>query len=123
MDDKLGRAFVEALGRKDGPQLKAILRYAVDFRALTPDRFWESSSSEVVVDDILLGEWFGPADAIGDVNVIDTAEIGLRQRVGYRLGVTNIDGRYLVEQQAYWQAMEDRIGWLRIMCSGFQSVQ
>ena len=43
-----------------------------------------------------------------------------RQRVGYRFSVTNPDGRFLVEQQAYLSARDGQIGWMRVLCSGFR---
>src|ERR1700730_9674384 len=111
-DEQLGREFAEALGRKDAVRLRALLRTDVDFRAMTPGRFWESDSADTVVDDILLGKWFEPSDEITEIVDIETATVGLRQRVGYRFSVTNPDGRYVVDQQAYLQPDGGRIGWL-----------
>ena len=88
---------------------------------MTPGRFWESDSANTVVDDILLGQWFEPCDEITHVSGIETATIGSRQRVGYRFGVTNGEGDFVVEQQAYFEPDGDQIGWLRVMCAGFQS--
>jgi hypothetical protein len=34
--------------------------------------------------------------------------------------VRNDDGQNLVEQQAYLSERDGRIGWLRIMCSGYR---
>jgi hypothetical protein len=42
--------------------------------------------------------------------------------VGYRFRVTNRDGRYLVEQQAYLEPDGDQIKWIRVMCAGYQLV-
>ena len=123
MGDQLGRDFAEALGRKDAVRLKALLRSDVDFRAMTPGRFWEADSADTVVDDILLGTWFEPSDEITEIVGVETATVGQRQRVGYRFSVRNPDGRYLVEQQAYLQPDGERIGWLRVMCAGFQPAE
>ena len=54
MDDGLGRAFAEALGRKDATRLKALLHPDVNFKAMTPGRFWQADSSDEVVDEVLL---------------------------------------------------------------------
>ena len=43
-----------------------------------------------------------------------------RQRVGYRLSVSNPDGQFLVEQQAYLSDRDGRIGWMRVLCSGYR---
>jgi hypothetical protein len=40
--------------------------------------------------------------------------------VGYRLTVKNPDGDFVVEQQAYIGTRDDRIGWMRVVCSGFR---
>jgi hypothetical protein len=40
--------------------------------------------------------------------------------VGYRFSVTNPDGRFLVEQEAYLAERDGRIGWMRVVCSGFR---
>jgi hypothetical protein len=122
-DEQLGREFAEALGRKDAVRLRALLRTDVDFRAMTPGRFWESDSADTVVDDILLGKWFEPSDEITEIVDVETATVGLRQRVGYRFSVTNPDGRYVVDQQAYLQPDGGRIGWLRVMCAGYQPTE
>ena len=102
-------------------KLKALLRPDVEFRAMTPGRFWEADSADAVVDDILLGQWFEPSDEITEIFEVETATVGSRQRVGYRFGVTNSEGDFVVEQQAYFEPDGDQIGWLRIMCAGFQA--
>ena len=121
MAHDLGRHFAEALGHKDVAKLKALLRPDVEFRAMTPGRFWEADSADAVVDDILLGQWFEPSDEITEIFEVETATVGSRQRVGYRFGVTNGEGDFVVEQQAYFEPDGDQIGWLRIMCAGFQA--
>jgi hypothetical protein len=40
--------------------------------------------------------------------------------LAYRFGVTNPDGRFLVEQQAYLFARDGQIEWMRVLCSGFR---
>jgi hypothetical protein len=116
----VARAFAEALGRKDAESLKTLLHEDVDFRAMTPGAFWEADSAATVVDDILLGTWFTTADEITDILDIEVATVGARERVGYRFDVSNGDGRHVVEQQAYLQSEDGRIGWLRVMCAGYQ---
>ena len=120
MEIDLGRRYAEALGRKDEHALKDLLRPDIDFRAMTPGRFWEASSADVVVDDILLGQWFEPSDEIVEILGIEGGRVGTRDRVGYRFSVRNADGSYVVEQQAYLHAEDGQIAWMRVMCSGFQ---
>jgi len=120
MDDGLGRAFAEALGRKDATRLKALLHPDVNFKAMTPGRFWQADSSDEVVDEVLLGAWFERSDEIVEVVSIETDDLSTAERVGYRFRVANLTGRFLVEQQAYLEPRDGRIGWLRIMCAGFR---
>ena len=58
-----------------------------------------------------LGAEFARALAGGDVG-------RLRELTHYR--ASNPDGRFLVEQQAYLAPREGRIGWMRVVCSGFR---
>jgi ketosteroid isomerase-like protein len=119
----LAAEFAAALGRKDAVALKALLRPDVDFRGLTPGRAWGSTSADELVDEILLGAWFEPSDVIDGVIAIETAAVGRRARVGYRFHVTNADGEHLVDQQAYIEPDGGQIGWLRMMCAGFQPLE
>jgi hypothetical protein len=119
VEDPLGRRFVRGLADRDAAGLKQLLRADVDFRGMTPREFWESADRDAIVDDILLGSWFEETDRVTEVVDVETAEVGRRHRVSYRMKVTNPDGDYVVEQQAYFESDRDRIGWLRIMCSGF----
>ena len=120
MDDQLARDFADALGHKDASRLKALLRRDIDFKAMTPGRFWESASADAVVDEIMLGAWFDASDDIKEIVQVETAPVGQRQRVGYQFVVTNPDGRFVVEQQAYYTEKDGRIDWMRVLCSGFR---
>jgi hypothetical protein len=59
---------------------------------------------------------------VDEVLQVETAWVADRERVGYRLAVSNPDGRFLVEQQAYYQTSNGSITWMRIMCSGWRPV-
>ena len=59
---------------------------------------------------------------IEQVEQIETSSFADRERVGYRFRVRNADGLHLVEQQAYLSERDGRIGWLRVMCSGFRAI-
>jgi hypothetical protein len=119
MAQPLGERFVEALADKDAAGLKAVLRPDVDFRAMTPGKFWESDDVDVIVDETILGKWFDPDERITEVLALDTDRVGSRDRVGYRLHVERPDGAFVVEQQAYYETQDDKISWIRIMCSGY----
>lgn len=115
-----GEAFARALAAKDAHALKKILSPDLDFKALTPGRFWEADSVDVVVDEVLLGTWFDPSGQIEQLESVETSEVSERDRVAYRLRVRNPEGQFVVEQQVYYESDGDRIRWLRILCAGYQ---
>jgi len=118
----VGERFARAIAAKDGEALLELVAPQIDFRALTPGRVWDASSAAEVVDDVILGHWFAPTDQIVAIEAIDNDVVVDRERVGYRFRVTNEDGEFIVEQQAYLGVEDDAITWLRVMCSGFRPV-
>jgi hypothetical protein len=119
MADRLGERFAQALADKDAAGLKALLRSDVDFRAMTPGKFWEATDVDVIVDETMLGTWFEPQRRITEVLAIESDSIGEMDRVGYRFKVKRPEGEFVIEQQAYYETDGEQISWLRIMCSGF----
>lgn len=119
MNSGIGDRFANAVAKKDGPALLDLLDPEIDFRALTPGRFWEASSAQALVDEVIFGAWFEADDHIDALEDVQTGAVADRDRVGYRLRITNADGVFLVEQQAYFDVENDRIIWLRILCSGY----
>jgi hypothetical protein len=117
---ELGELFATMLARKDRDGLVALLADSVDFRAMTPRRVWEGDSATTVIDDVVLGSWFEASDHIESLESVETHDVADCSRVGYRLLVRNDDGLHLVEQQAFLAETEGRIGWLRILCSGYR---
>jgi len=115
----LGGQFARALAAKDYDQLRALLHPEIDFRAMTPRRFWEASDPDTIVDEIVQ-TWFDASDEIDSLDALETDEIADAQRVGYRFSVHNPEGRFTVEQQAYLTERDGRIGWMRVMCTGFR---
>ncbi len=120
MGDLLGEQLAKAMVSKDAGALRAVLADDVDFKALTPGRFWEASSATEVIDDIVLGRWFGPSDHLEAVERVDSGEVEGRHKVTYCLRGTNGEGPFLVEQHAYYDVAGDKIAWLRVVCSGFR---
>jgi hypothetical protein len=119
MAQQLGERFARALAAKDDVALKGLLRPNLDFRAMTPSRFWEATDVDVIVDETLLGTWFEPSRRIVEVLAIETDRVGSLDRVGYRFKVQRPEGDSIVEQQAYFETDGEKISWLRIMCTGF----
>ncbi len=119
MAELVGEQFAQALADKDAAGLKGLLQPDVDFRAMTPGKFWEATDVDVIVDETLLGTWFAPERRITDVLAIETDRVGSLDRVGYRFKVHRPEGECVIEQQAYFETDGGKISWLRIMCSGF----
>ena len=115
----LGAEFAHALAVKDFDRVLELLHPEIDFRALTPRRTWEASDPEAVISGVLR-QWFEDTDDIEALERLESDSFADRERVGYRFSVRNPDGQFLVEQQAYLSARDGRIGWMRVVCSGFR---
>jgi hypothetical protein len=119
--DTLGADFARALAAKDTQRLLDLMHPEIEFRGLTPRRFWEAGDPNAVID-VLFDNWFEDDDVIESLEQIESDAFADRQRVGYRLNISNSEGRFLVEQQAYLSPRDGRIGWMRVVCSGFRPV-
>jgi hypothetical protein len=118
----VGERFARALAAQDGAALRALLDDHVDFQALTPGRHWQASSPGEVVDEVILGTWFGPGARIDALVEVSAGRLPGRERVSYLLRVANSAGDHLVEQQAYYNTDGRRVSWMRILCSGYQAL-
>jgi hypothetical protein len=117
----LGREFAMALAEKDFHRIAALLHPQIDFKGLTPNRRWEASDPDSVVTGVLR-QWFEEDDEIEGLLSLETDAFADRERVGYRFGVRNPEGRFVVEQQVYLSERDGRIAWMRSVCSGFRPV-
>jgi hypothetical protein len=115
----LGGDFAHALAGKDSGRLRELMAAEIDFQAMTPRRTWEASNPDEVLS-ILFGNWFEDGDEIEALEGLDTDSFADRQRVGYRFSITNPEGRFLVEQQAYLSERDGQIVWMRVLCSGYR---
>src|SRR3954451_5400985 len=118
-DSTLGARFATALAAKDFDSVRALLDPEIDFRGLTPSRFWEAGDPDSVVSEILQ-QWFEPSDDIEALEALETDAFADRERVGYRFTIHNPDGDFTVEQQACLEPRDGRIAWMRVVCSGFR---
>jgi hypothetical protein len=114
----LGPAFAHALARRDFAQISQVLCPDVDFRAVTPRRAWEAPTAEETLR--VLGIWFDPSRVVDDVLAVRTDAVGDRHSVTYRFAGEQPEGRFVIEQHAYYTERDDRIGWMRVACSGFR---
>ncbi|MBI1376853.1 MAG: hypothetical protein GC157_05140 [Frankiales bacterium] len=120
-DEKLAQAWGEAVSAKDHGRILELLHPELDFRAMTPRRIWEAERPDDVVSAV--AAWFDDTDEIVAVEEISTEQVADCARVQYRLRVRNDDGLHLVEQQAYVQERDGRVGYLRVMCSGYRPLE
>lgn len=116
-----GEAFARALAVKDEAAVRAVTTPDVDFRAMTPGRFWEAHSHDELVD-VVFGHWLEAGDEVVALVSTSDGEVATRRHVAYRLHLRNADGESLMEQQMYYQVTDGRISWARVMCSGFVPV-
>jgi hypothetical protein len=114
----LGPAFAHALARRDFAQVAELLCPDVEFRAVTPRRFWEADTAEETLR--ILATWFNPNRVVDEVLALSTDLIGDRQSVTYRFAGEEDQRGFAIEQHAYYTARDDRIGWMRLVCSGFR---
>jgi hypothetical protein len=123
-DVTAGRRLADALAAKDRDALVALLGDPLDFQALTPGRHWASADPAQVVDEFVLGHWFGARDVIEALDDVVTGRVGMRRHVAYRLRVRRDETTYLVEQQAYYdEAPDGRMTYVRLLCSGYCPVK
>jgi hypothetical protein len=119
--ETLGAEFARALAMKDFGQITELLHPEIDFRGITPNRTWKAGDPDGVVTDVLR-RWFEGSDEIVALEQLEADAFADRERVGYRFRVSCPDGHFLVEQQVYLAARDGRIGWMRVLCSGFRPV-
>src|SRR4051794_10793899 len=118
----IGVRFAKAVAARDADTLTGMLAETVDFRGMSPDTVFEGSTAAEVVD-VLLGQWFDNARHMEGLDSVGTSSVGDRERVGCRVRVSDSDGTYEAEIQAFFSLDgEGRIAWLRIMSSGLRPV-
>jgi hypothetical protein len=109
--------FLEAILARDFPRVRGLLSPEIDFRAMTPSRFWEAGDPPGV--EKVLRAWFEHPDrTVERVEPIEPSSVEDTLRVGWRVHGHGADGPFVYEQQAYLREDDEQIAWLRIMCSG-----
>ena len=117
----IGEELARAIAAKDADGLRGLLAADVDFTAITPRRHWNAGSPTMSWRSCS-ARGSRTRTASTRVEHVETDAFADRERVGYRFAVTNPEGRFLVEQQAYLEVEDGRIGWMRLVCSGFRPV-
>jgi hypothetical protein len=109
--------FVEAILARDFARACGLLHSDIDFRAMTPNRVWEADDPAGVED--VLRAWFEhPERDVERVDPTEPVSVEDTLRVGWRVYGSGADGPFVYEQQAYVREHDDRVVWLRVMCSG-----
>jgi hypothetical protein len=117
----IGSDFARAFAERDADRIRDLVDPNVDFGALTPSRSWEASDVDGLVE-ILFDNWIEAKDRVEGIEHVESDSFADRKRVGFRVRVRNPDGEFLFEQQAYIEERDGRIGWMRVVCSGFRPV-
>jgi hypothetical protein len=119
--ETLGVRFAAAIEDRDRTALRNVFATPVQFRAVTPNRFWDAETPSDVVD-IVLGTWFEDRKRITQVTLVEDDTVGDISKISYRMSVATDSGPTVIEQVAYYAVQDDRITQLRLVCSGFRSV-
>ena len=119
--ETLGARFAAAIEVRDRTALRNLLATPVQFRAVTPRRFWDAETPSDVVD-IVLGTWFDESKQITQVSLVEDDTVGDISKISYRMSVATESGPTVIEQVAYYAVHDDQITDVRLVCSGFRSV-
>jgi hypothetical protein len=110
-----------AIEARDWLALRNLFATPVQFRAVTPRRFWDAETPSDVAD-IVLGTWFDESKVVTHVSQVEDDTVGEVSKISYRMSVSTESGPTVIEQVAYYRVQDDRITHVRLVCSGFQSV-
>jgi hypothetical protein len=117
----LGERYASAVAAKDENALREVLTDPIDFGGLTPGGVWAGDNVADVLE-ILFEHWFDSGDHIDRLVEVSTSEVAGRRHLSYLLEVTNSAGLHLVEQQVYFNVTDERISWMRVLCSGYRPI-
>lgn len=113
----VGTQLVEALvdGRFDDVQ--GMLDEDVDFAGLVPSRLREGKGRDETM--AIFRMWFDPSERPRLEEVAAGAPVQDRRHVRYRVRNVLDDVEHVFEQHAYYDVSPDeRITWMRVVCSG-----
>jgi hypothetical protein len=117
--ETLGARLATAIADRDQDRLRTLFATPVEFRAVTPRRFWDADTA-MGVADIVLGTWFDPRKRVTEVTLVEDDTVGDVQKVSYRMSVATESGPAVIDQVAYYSEQDGRITHLRLVCSGFR---
>lgn len=115
----IAERFVDAIVARDREALLALMAPRVRMRGIAPGRTWDSDDAVTLVDDVLLGDFFGPRTEITACPWRRTGQVEDINSASYRLELRK-DGEDLVcETHTFFDVVAGRIHSLHLMCSGF----
>jgi hypothetical protein len=117
--ETLGAKLAAAIEGQDRPALCNLFATRVQFRAVTPRRFWDAETPSDVAD-IVLGTWFTESKQITCVSLVEDDTVADISKITYRMSVAAESGPTVIEQVAYYSVQDDRITQVRLLCSGFR---
>jgi hypothetical protein len=111
-------AWVDAIVERDFSGAVALLHPEIDFRAMTPNRVWDAKDPAGV--EAVLRTWLAdPDEDVQGIQATEPTSIENTVRVGWLVRVSDGGGPHVFEQQAYIRERDAKIGWMRVMCSGW----
>src|SRR6478752_6190459 len=119
--ETLGARFAAAIEVRDRTALRNLFATPVQFRAVTPRRFWDAETPSDVAD-IVLGTWFDESKQITQVSLVEDDTVGDISKISYRMSVATESGPTMIEQVAYYTVRDEQITYVRLVCSGFRPV-
>lgn len=118
----VAQRFVDAIVSKDREALMDLMAPRVRMRGIAPGRTWDSDDACVLVDDVLLGDFFGPETEILELTWSRTGQVQDVNSASYQLRMLK-DGVHLVcETHTFFDVVAGRIHALHLLCSGFLPV-
>lgn len=112
-----GERFLAAVTTRDLAGACGHLHPEIDFRAMTPNRFWEADGP-AGVEDVLRSWLENPAREVESIEALAPVAVEDTQRVGWCVRGSGAEGPFVFEQQAYVRERDGQVIWLRVMCSG-----
>ena len=114
---RLSGALAQAVAARDFVAARALLHPEINFRGMTPARAWEADDPDGV--ERILRTWLEhPERQVEQIAPTEPVAVADTMRVGWLVRGQMGDGPFTFEQQAYVRERDERIGWLRVMCTG-----
>ena len=115
----VAQRFVDAIVAQDREGLLALMAPRVRMRGMAPGRTWDSSDAETLVDEVLLGDFFGPETEITGLTWSSTGHVQDINSASYQLQMRKDGVDLECVQHTFFDVEAGRIHGLHLLCSGF----